>query len=107
MSFLPSALDTKKGTQGNTVPLDPTLLDDLERHAAQIALDLSKMLGNLQEFMAEISAHTLQSVDVHKMAVDNLCEAVEDSMRGTVDLINKVDELSHDMSTVQALSAQM
>ncbi|KAJ3291117.1 hypothetical protein HK104_006320 [Borealophlyctis nickersoniae] len=107
-SHLPSVLASKKvPAAANTVPIDPTLLDDLEAQAASVAKDLTTLLDGLKAKMGEITSSTLASLKVHDQAVTNLAASAEECVQQTLGLITGMDELSHDMTAVHALSVQM
>ncbi|EGF82767.1 hypothetical protein BATDEDRAFT_86452 [Batrachochytrium dendrobatidis JAM81] len=54
-----------------------------------------------------ISGYTLESVELHKVAVDKLCDAVEENIVHTSEFVQVVDDISQDMLTVQRLSQQI
>ncbi|KAH6567592.1 hypothetical protein BASA50_011200 [Batrachochytrium salamandrivorans] len=90
-----------------SVPLDPALLEDIELQAEVIGTDLAQLLQNLQGRLKEISGYTLQSVELHKAAINNLCDAVDENMNKTSQFVQVVDDISQDMIAVQRLSRQI
>ncbi|KAJ1568899.1 hypothetical protein HK096_004921 [Nowakowskiella sp. JEL0078] len=104
-TFLASVFETR--TADTTVPLDPKLLDDLELLATDVSRDLDLHLSALREHMKRISLHTYQAVYVHEKGVDDLCAATEKASQAALEMIKRVDELSHDLSGVLILAEQV
>ncbi|KAJ3197061.1 hypothetical protein HK101_006245 [Irineochytrium annulatum] len=92
------------------VPIDPSLIDDVEKDAKRIARDVDVLMTLLEERVHETSqmtSLTLQSVAAHGKAVDGVTKGVTACTERTLQLIMAVDELSHDMAGVQTLSEQI
>ncbi|KAL2916745.1 hypothetical protein HK105_203524 [Polyrhizophydium stewartii] len=99
-----------------SVPLEPAMLDEIEKQAEAIGAELDGLItalsGRLYEASgrmdcARVSGHTLQSVQLHQHAVDRLCEAVDENIFRTSQLVRQVDEISQDMASVQRLAQQI
>ncbi|TPX64933.1 hypothetical protein SpCBS45565_g05535 [Spizellomyces sp. 'palustris'] len=105
---LPSVLSSSRtSAPQNTVPIDPTLIDEIEKSAEQVSADVVRFLGNLKTRMDEITSYTHESVGINRQAVKSLSNSIEESIAQMTGLINAVDELSHDMTAVEALAGQM
>ncbi|KAJ3127203.1 hypothetical protein HK098_006655 [Nowakowskiella sp. JEL0407] len=104
-SILQSAFDAK--STSTTVPLDPTLLDDLEKKALNISITLNEYLSKLRSKMHDMSLSTYQSVHIHAESIQELCNETESATQRALEMINAVDELSHDMNGVMVLSEQI
>ncbi|KAI8927746.1 hypothetical protein BC831DRAFT_451423, partial [Entophlyctis helioformis] len=90
-----------------SVPLDPSLLDEIERQAETIGTELAQLVKRLQTQLHDVAGHTLESVQVHAYAVDRLCEAVDENVFRTSQLVQHVDDVMEDMETVQRLASQL
>ncbi|KND00648.1 uncharacterized protein SPPG_09141 [Spizellomyces punctatus DAOM BR117] len=105
---LPSVLSSSRtSAPQNTVPIDPTLIDEIEKTAEQVSADVVRFLGNLKTRMDEITSYTHESVGVNRQAVNSLSHSIEESIDQMTGLINAVDELSHDMTAVQTLAGEI
>jgi len=104
-TFIGSALTPSKTS--NTIPLDPSIIQTLEKSALHITQDFNALSTRLSDYITAISASTAQSVGVHRMAVDNLNEEVEKSIEALLALISKCDELAMDLSAIDLLSEQI
>ncbi|KAI8829494.1 hypothetical protein BC829DRAFT_423944 [Chytridium lagenaria] len=98
---------SSKAPLSYAVPIDPTLLDDIERDSRSAARDLDEFMKALEYRIGEMTNLTLQSVNAHGKAATNLSKEMAACTAATVKLITAVDELSHDMEGVQTLSEQI
>ncbi|KAJ3201296.1 hypothetical protein HDU67_001424 [Dinochytrium kinnereticum] len=106
-----AGLTPEEATSSNTplsyaVPIDPSLIDDIEREALTAARDLDGLMKALEYRIGEMTNLTLQSVNAHGKAAVGLVKQMNHCTQATVKLITAVDELSHDMGGVQTLSEQ-
>ncbi|KAJ3415077.1 hypothetical protein HDV05_005603 [Chytridiales sp. JEL 0842] len=90
-----------------TVPIDPSILEDLEREALKISKNLDSMLTKLQSRMSDMTTYTLQSLQAHQLVIESLCDQISTSREQTVKLITAMDLLTKDMEGVHDLAAQM
>ncbi|TPX35121.1 hypothetical protein SmJEL517_g02435 [Synchytrium microbalum] len=95
-----------------SVPLDPQLLDDIEREAHNIAADYADMIQRLQNriinaciFISLLIQWTRESVSVNKLAVNNLCDTVDTGVKRATELINRTEEL--DFATIKGFNEQV
>ncbi|KAJ3205920.1 hypothetical protein HK099_000667 [Clydaea vesicula] len=91
----------------NTIPLDPTLVSDVELCAKEIEASINSLTTNLTNSLDEMTNSTKKFVQVQNLSVNNLNLEIDTSIEQTLSLINKVDELTHDMDTVNNLAYQM
>ncbi|TPX47463.1 hypothetical protein SeMB42_g02442 [Synchytrium endobioticum] len=114
--FLPSVLEHRQQApsqtsrpnpdeHGHTVPLDPQLLDDIERDAKRIAADYADMVAHISRRINNMSQWTNESVSVNALAVNNLCDSVHGAVKGATELIARTDEL--DYQTIRAFAEQV
>ncbi|KAI8819606.1 uncharacterized protein EV422DRAFT_598114 [Fimicolochytrium jonesii] len=105
---LPSALSSQRTTAAqNTVPIDPALIDDVEKHAQEISDDLAVFMGKLRSRLDEMTAATSQSVSLTTDSARNLSTAVHESVAETSELINTVGSMKNEMVKVKALAGQI
>ncbi|KAJ3034030.1 hypothetical protein HDV00_005507 [Rhizophlyctis rosea] len=106
---LPSILTPKSlpSTLSTTVPIDPSILTDIEHHATTLAQNVSSLLSSLQTRMSQITSSTSQSVQTHHNATTNLCTEASLATEKMVALIRAVDELTHDLGDVESLAHQI
>ncbi|KAJ3390428.1 hypothetical protein HDU92_000502 [Lobulomyces angularis] len=91
----------------NTIPLDPTLVSDVELCAKEIEASINSLTTNLTKSLDEMTNSTKKFVQVQNLSVNNLNLEIDTSIEQTLSLINKVDELTHDMDTVNNLAYQI
>ncbi|KAI8590808.1 hypothetical protein BDZ88DRAFT_450759 [Geranomyces variabilis] len=106
---LPSVLSSSRAAGGsqNTVPINPKLIDDVERHAQELSNGVLALIANLTGRMDEITACTGASVDVTHQAATNLAAATDESVQQMNVLIDAVCALKADTGAVGVLSAQI
>ncbi|KAI9011544.1 hypothetical protein BC832DRAFT_590761 [Gaertneriomyces semiglobifer] len=105
---LPSVVATSRGPAAhNTVPIDPSLLDDIEKHSQDIAKDVLGMLDKLTDKMGDMSRYTHQSVSVMNDATASLSSTVDQCVSNMVELITAVESLNEDMNTAEILANQI
>ncbi|KAJ3109660.1 hypothetical protein HDU97_003137 [Phlyctochytrium planicorne] len=90
-----------------SIPIDPSLLDDIELQSRLAAADLDALLTSLTYRIGEMTNLTQQSVAAHSKAATALVHQLNVCTQGTVKLITLMDELSHDMVGVQNLGEQI
>ncbi|KAI9207563.1 uncharacterized protein BJ171DRAFT_493024 [Polychytrium aggregatum] len=116
-SLLPSSVKTPLHKPGavpgpvpvpkDTIPINPKLMDQLEVLAARTAADVQRLISTLTDNLTRISQLTSESLKVQQLSLENLHQAALASTEETLNLITKVDELSHNMETIGSLAAQI
>ncbi|KAI8913098.1 hypothetical protein DFJ77DRAFT_466752 [Powellomyces hirtus] len=105
---LPSVLSSaRSAAPQNTVPIDPSLIDDVERHAQELSNGVYALVANLKTRMDEITSCTTTTVSVTRDAAVNLSTSATESMRQMDILIDAVMELRGDMGVIQTLATQI
>ncbi|KAF9914227.1 hypothetical protein BX616_008709 [Lobosporangium transversale] len=95
-------------TIGNSIPIDVSLLEDMEQSALQLSSQLEALLSGIQANLQRAAAATLGSVKVYESTlVDGVCEQVKACVEQTTDLISRCDEMDKDMASVVAVAAQV
>ncbi|CAG8655293.1 7265_t:CDS:2 [Acaulospora morrowiae] len=89
---------------GRSLPIDPKLINELERQTYGIANDLEAMLRNLHSQMFEASVLTSASFDVYKQAVLNHGEVLKDASNKTRELIEMCVRLDKEFANVQIMA---
>jgi hypothetical protein len=79
----------------------------LENYAKQYSQSLVTLLHNLQNSLHETTALSLQYMKVYKTAVDNVNEAVNQSIVVMHQFILKAQQLNDDLKKVQTLAQQI
>ncbi|KAF9379561.1 hypothetical protein CPC16_010695 [Podila verticillata] len=93
---------------GNSIPIDVSLLEDIEQSALQLSTQLDTLVTSLQENLQKAAATTLESVKVYERSlVQGVCAQVEACVDQTTDLISRCDEMDKDMASIAALAAKV
>ncbi|CAG8470424.1 13985_t:CDS:2 [Acaulospora colombiana] len=92
---------------GRSPPIDPNLINELEKQAYGIANDLETMLQNLQSQMFEASVLTSASFDVYKQAILSHGAALEDASSKTRELIEMCVRLDKELANVQTMASNI
>ncbi|KAI9348271.1 hypothetical protein DFJ73DRAFT_436395 [Zopfochytrium polystomum] len=90
-----------------SVPIAPSLLDDIDASAQRLAAELARLMGGLEARMQAIAAGTRDAVDVQAEAVAALAKEVERGRERVLGIVLAVDELCHDMASAAALAEQI
>ncbi|KAG9319887.1 hypothetical protein KVV02_003900 [Mortierella alpina] len=93
---------------GNAIPIDVSLLEDIEQSALQLSSQLEALLAGLQSHLQQAASATLGSVKVYESSlVDGVCGQVEACVEQTTDLISRCDEMDKDMASIAVIATQM
>ncbi|KAF9431117.1 hypothetical protein BGZ94_008892 [Podila epigama] len=93
---------------GNSIPIDVSLLEDIEQGAMQLSSQLDSLLTSLQENLQKAASATLGSVTVYeKSLVQGVCAQVATCIEQTTDLISRCDEMDKDLASIAALAAKV
>ncbi|KAG0210163.1 hypothetical protein BGX28_009603 [Mortierella sp. GBA30] len=93
---------------GNSIPIDVSLLEDIEQSALQLSSQLESLLLGLQNQLQQAASATLGSVKVYESSlVEGVCGQVEACVEQTTDLISRCDEMDKDMASIAAIAIQV
>ncbi|CAO3565057.1 unnamed protein product [Mortierella alpina] len=93
---------------GNSIPIDVSLLEDIEQSASQLSSQLDALLAGLQSHLQQAASATLGSVKVYESSlVEGVCGQVEACVEQTTDLISRCDEMDKDMASIAAIAKQI
>ncbi|KAF9350751.1 hypothetical protein BGX26_011136 [Mortierella sp. AD094] len=93
---------------GNSIPIDVTLLEDLEQSALQLSSQLEALLSGLQSHLQQAASATLGSTKIYESClIDGVCGQIAACVEKTTDLISRCDEMDKDMAAIAAIAAQM
>ncbi|KAI7817544.1 hypothetical protein BC939DRAFT_532709 [Gamsiella multidivaricata] len=95
-------------TIGNSIPIDVSLLEDLEQSALQLSSQLDELLDSLHSHLQKAASTTLESVKIYESTlVDGVCGQVAACVEQTTDLISRCDEMDKDMASITAIARQV
>ncbi|KAG0284312.1 hypothetical protein BGZ96_011305 [Linnemannia gamsii] len=93
---------------GNSIPIDVSLLEDIEQSALHLSAQLDALLSSLQSQLQLAASATLGSVKVYESSlVDGVCGQVEACVEQTTDLISRCDEMDKDMASIADIATQI
>ncbi|KAF9275525.1 hypothetical protein BGZ88_002283 [Linnemannia elongata] len=93
---------------GNSIPIDVSLLEDIEQSALQLSAQLDALLSSLQSQLQQAASATLGSVKVYESSlVGGVCGQVEACVEQTTDLISRCDEMDKDMVSIADIAFQI
>ncbi|KAG0045409.1 hypothetical protein BGZ83_009394 [Gryganskiella cystojenkinii] len=93
---------------GNSIPIDISLLEDIEQSALVLSSQLEALLSSLQSQLRSAAQATLGSVKVYESSlVDGVCGQIERCVEQTTELISRCDEMDKDMAAVAAIANQI
>ncbi|XP_063849707.1 uncharacterized protein LOC135093955 isoform X1 [Scylla paramamosain] len=104
-SSTPSLLRTALDLQ--VPPIDPSTINDIERHARHIATSVDTLIENLTGTLHSISALTVDCVETYRDAVCKTCDAVDANIKSMYQLMAKTEELSKSMKPIYKLQEQI
>ncbi|KAF9127337.1 hypothetical protein KI688_004333 [Linnemannia hyalina] len=93
---------------GNSIPIDVSLLEDIEHSTLQLSAQLDALLSSLQSQLQQAASATLGSAKVYESSlVGGVCGQVEACVEQTTDLISRCDEMDKDMASIVDIAFQM
>ncbi|KAG0238509.1 hypothetical protein BGW41_008160 [Actinomortierella wolfii] len=102
------SVGTRNVTIGNSIPIDISLLEDIEQSAEHLSAQLDSFLHGLQEHFRQAGAATLASIKLYETTlVDGLCGQVQECVDQTTTLISRCDEMDKDMSAIADIAAKV
>eukprot|EP01120_Amphizonella_sp_Union-15-10_P009626 TRINITY_DN368_c0_g1_i2.p1 TRINITY_DN368_c0_g1~~TRINITY_DN368_c0_g1_i2.p1 ORF type:complete len:155 (-),score=28.35 TRINITY_DN368_c0_g1_i2:58-522(-) len=99
----PSNPTTPREIQLPPIISEAEVLNAIEQNAKLCASNLTSLMTNLRTSLQEVSSISVQYMKVYKVTVDNLADAVSQSVVSMHDLITKGQELNTDLKKVESL----
>ncbi|OZJ05948.1 hypothetical protein BZG36_01244 [Bifiguratus adelaidae] len=81
----------------NTVPINPKLLDDLEKHATTLQHALDDLLVTLQSQLSEADYCVTDTLSLQQRTIHTLNTSVQTAIDDTTDLIHACESLASDL----------
>ncbi|XP_075417018.1 BLOC-1-related complex subunit 6 [Tenrec ecaudatus] len=88
-------------------PIDPDVLQDLERLSRELGGRVDRLLRGLGGAVQELTALSVGCIQTYRDAVDSLGEAVDMSIKGMYTLLARCEELERALRPVQGLARQI
>jgi len=77
--------------------LDPTAIDDIEKHARYLAACVDSMVENLSGVLQSASALTVETLEIHRDGALKTCDQADNNIKSMYQLMAKVEELNKSM----------
>ena len=77
--------------------LDPTAIDDIEKHARYLAACVDSMVENLSSVLQSASALTVETLETHRDGASKTCDEADNNIKSMYQLMAKVEELNKSM----------
>ncbi|CAH8497710.1 unnamed protein product [Heterobilharzia americana] len=87
--------------------LQLSVLPELEKNAAALAIQLDTLLQSLTSALNQMSSLTLDCTTVFSNSVDYTCETISACIKSTYVLMAKCEELSRSMSQLEPLKKEV
>jgi len=101
------ALSLKPSQSKKMQALDPTAIEDIERHARYLAHCVDSMVENLSGVLQSASGSTVQTLETYRDGVCKTCDEVDNNIKSMYQLMAKVEELNKSMSPAYKVSEQI
>ncbi|XP_069793045.1 BLOC-1-related complex subunit 6 isoform X1 [Narcine bancroftii] len=88
-------------------PIDPGVLQDLEREAKEVAEKVDQMMRSLNSMIQNMTALSVGYIQTYRDSVDSLGESVDMSIKGMYTLMARCEELDRSMQPILVLSKQI
>ncbi|XP_072928538.1 BLOC-1-related complex subunit 6 [Hemitrygon akajei] len=88
-------------------PIDPGVLEDLERDAKEVAQKVDQMMRGLNATIQNMTALSVGYIQTYRDSVDSLGESVDMSIKGMYTLMARCEELDRSMQPILVLSKQI
>ncbi|XP_051873621.1 BLOC-1 related complex subunit 6 [Pristis pectinata] len=88
-------------------PIDPGVLQDLERDAKEVAQKVDQMMRGLNATIQNMTALSVGYIQTYRDSVDSLGESVDMSIKGMYTLMARCEELDRSMQPILVLSKQI
>ncbi|XP_041128780.1 BLOC-1-related complex subunit 6-like isoform X2 [Polyodon spathula] len=99
-----------RGSQRKLVdipPIDPAVLQDLERHTQDVAQSVELMMRSLNGTVQNMTALSVGCIQTYRDSVDSLGESVDMSIKGMYTLMARCEELDRSMHPIHLLAKQI
>ena len=87
--------------------LDPTAIEDVEKHARYLAACVDSMVENLSGVLQSDSALTVQTLETYRDGVCKTCDEVDTNIKSMYQLMAKVEELNKSMAPAYKIGEQV
>ncbi|XP_041081137.1 BLOC-1-related complex subunit 6-like [Polyodon spathula] len=88
-------------------PIDPAVLQDLERHTQDVAQSVELMMRSLNGTVQNMTALSVGCIQTYRDSVDSLGESVDMSIKGMYTLMARCEELDRSMHSIHSLAKQI
>ena len=88
-------------------PIDPGILQDLERKAREVSNNLDLMLGSLSNSMRAMTVVTGRHLDAYESCVGNIGKNVDASINSMCKLIALCEQVDASMAPIHAMAVQI
>ncbi|KAJ8257387.1 hypothetical protein GJAV_G00185070 [Gymnothorax javanicus] len=88
-------------------PIDPKVLQDLQRHTQDVAQSVELMMRSLNGTIQNMTALSVGYIQTYRDSVDSLGEAVDMSIKGMYTLMARCEELDRSMQPIHTLAQQI
>ncbi|ORX76105.1 hypothetical protein BCR32DRAFT_296461 [Anaeromyces robustus] len=102
-NFELTSIYREKSTSKN-IPFDLNLIDNLEKNAEGISIEIHRMVASLQDKLSTMSQSTLESIHVQNTSAKKIDNLVTESIEQTEQMMNLCDTLNKDMDKIYELS---
>ncbi|XP_055503698.1 BLOC-1 related complex subunit 6 [Leucoraja erinacea] len=104
-----SSVETKsmQRLKSDIPPIDPGVLQDLERDAKEVAQKVDQMMRSLNATIQNMTALSVGYIQTYRDSVDSLGESVDMSIKGMYTLMARCEELDRSMQPILVLSKQI
>ena len=99
--------DTKIKEKHTFLPVDPSVLKDLEEQAKIAGRSIDKMMKYLAKHLEDSSKITQDTASIYRESVRNVQKEVENNIRLMYSLVAKCEELDQKMKPVTELAKQV
>ncbi|KAK1158653.1 BLOC-1-related complex subunit 6 isoform X1 [Acipenser oxyrinchus oxyrinchus] len=99
-----------RGSQRKLVdipPIDPAVLQDLERQTQDVAQSVELMMRSLSGTVQNMTALSVGCIQTYRDSVDSLGESVDMSIKGMYTLMARCEELDRSMHPIHSLAKQI
>jgi len=87
--------------------LDPSAIEDVERHARYLAACVDSMVENLSGVLQGASALTVGTLETYRDGVCKTCDEVDNNIKSMYQLMAKVEELNKSMAPAYKVNDQI
>lgn len=87
--------------------LDPSVIEDVERHARYLAACVDSMVENLSGVLHSGSALTVDTLETYRDGVCKTCDEVDNNIKSMYQLMAKVEELNKSMAPAYQIGEEV